>query len=161
MGSLLLSLCPNMHTTLCVPFKSGVSVSPSPVEVLQSNPTSLRSLIFWEFLLPLPDPQVGKPDMGLRTFTPVGGLLWYKCSPVCESPTQQLWDLILLWLRPFYHLIVASPLCLDAGYLFCEFQCLPVDDCSAISCDSSALARGSESTSFYSAIFTFSQDISL
>ena len=28
--------------------------------------------------------------MGLRTFTAVGGLLWYKCSAVCESPTQQL-----------------------------------------------------------------------
>ena len=38
-------------------------------------------------LLPLPDPQVGKPDMGLRTFTPVGGL-WYNCSPVCESSTN-------------------------------------------------------------------------
>ena len=41
-------------------------------------------------------PQAWKPDVGLRTFTPVGGLMWYKCSPVCESPTQQLWDLILL-----------------------------------------------------------------
>ena len=79
-----------------VPSKSGVSVSPSPVEVLQSVPTKLQSLILYEFLLLLPDPQVGKPDVGLRTFTPVGGLLWYKCSPVCESPTQQLWDLILL-----------------------------------------------------------------
>ena len=85
-----------MHTTLCVPSKSGVSVSPSPAKVLQTNPTSLQSLILLEFLLPLPDPQVGKPDVGLRTFTPVGGLLWYKCSPVCESPTQRLWDLILL-----------------------------------------------------------------
>ena len=56
----------------------------------------LQSLILLEFLLPLPDPQVGKPDVGLRPFTPVGGLLWYKCSPVCESPTQWLWDLILL-----------------------------------------------------------------
>ena len=44
----------------------------------------------------LPDPQVEKPDVGLRTFTPEGGLLWYKCSPVRESPTRQLWDLILL-----------------------------------------------------------------
>ena len=35
--------------------------------------------------------------MGLRTFTPVGGLLWYKCSPVCELPTQQLWDYIFLF----------------------------------------------------------------
>ena len=44
-GSLLLPLGPNAHTTLCVPSNSGVSVSPSPVEVLQSNPTSLQHLI--------------------------------------------------------------------------------------------------------------------
>ena len=96
LGSLLLPLGPDVNTTLCVPCKSGVSVSPSPVEVLQSNPTSLQSLILLEFLFLLLDPQVGKPDVGLRTFTPVGGLLWYKCPPVCESPTQQLWVLILL-----------------------------------------------------------------
>ena len=96
MGSLLLPLGPGVHTTLCVSSKSGVSVSPSPVKVLQSNPTSVQSLILWEFLLLLLDPQVGKPDVRLRTFTPLGGVLWYKCSPVCESPTQKLWDLILL-----------------------------------------------------------------
>ena len=96
MGSLLLPPDPDAHTTLCVPSKSGVSVSPSPVEVLQSNPASLQSLFLWEFLLPLLDPQVGKADLGLRTFTPVGGLLWYNCSPVCESTTKWLWDLILL-----------------------------------------------------------------
>ena len=118
MGSLLLPPGPDAHTTLCVPSKSGVSVSPSPVEVLQSNPASLQSLILWEFPLPFSDPQAGKPDVGLRTFTPVGGLLWYNCSPVCESPTQQLWDLILLSLCPSYSLIVASPLSLDVGYLF-------------------------------------------
>ena len=44
-GSLLLPLGPDVHTTLCVPSKSGVSVSPSPVEVLQSNPTRLQCLI--------------------------------------------------------------------------------------------------------------------
>ena len=96
MGSLLLPLGPDVHTTLCVPSKSGVSVSPSLAEVLQSNPARLQSLILWEFLLPLLDPQVRKPEVGLRTLTPVGGLLWYDCSPVCESPTQWLWDLILL-----------------------------------------------------------------
>ena len=46
------------------------------------------------------DPQVGKPDVGLRTFTPVGGLLWYKSSPVSESPTQQLCDLIFIVIAP-------------------------------------------------------------
>ena len=44
LGSLLHPLGPDVHTTLCVPSKSGVSVSPSPVEVLQSNPASLQSL---------------------------------------------------------------------------------------------------------------------
>ena len=66
MGSLLFPLGPDEYITLCVLSKSGVCFSPSPVEVLQSNPTSLQSLILWEFLLLLPDPQVGMPAVGLR-----------------------------------------------------------------------------------------------
>ena len=42
----------------------------------------------------------------------------------------------------------ASPLSLDVRYVFGELQCLPVGDCSAVSCDSGALTRGSERTSF-------------
>ena len=38
------------------------------------------------------------------------------------------------------------------GIFFGEFQGLSVNDCSAVSCDSGVLTRGSESTSFYSAI---------
>ena len=38
------------------------------------------------------------------------------------------------------------------GIFFGEFQRLPVDDCSAVSCDSGALASRSERMSFYSAI---------
>ena len=45
LGSLLLLLGPDAHTTLCVPSKSGVSVSPSPVEVLQPNTASPQILI--------------------------------------------------------------------------------------------------------------------
>ena len=45
------------------------------------------------------------------------------------------------------------------GIFFGKFQCLPVDDCSAVSCDSGALARGSESTSFYSAILNQSPQV--
>ena len=37
-------------------------------------------------------------------------------------------------------------------FFFGEFQCLSLNDCSAVSCDSGVLAKGSESTSFYSAI---------
>ena len=71
-------------------------------------------------------PRVRKPDVGLRIFTLVGGLPWYKCSPVCVSPTQQLWDLILLWLCHFSHLTVASPLSLDVR---CLFWWVPVSSC--------------------------------
>ena len=121
-----------MHTTSCVSSKSGVSVSPCPFEVwFEGNQIPLAFEVW--FSGPLPDPQIGKPDVGLRTFTPVGGLLWYNCCPVCESPTQQLRDLILLWLHPSYLLIATSPLSFDVGYLFGEFQCLPVDGCSAVS----------------------------
>ena len=38
------------------------------------------------------------------------------------------------------------------GIFFGEFQCLPVNDCSAVSCDSGAPSTGSEHTSFYSAL---------
>ena len=61
--------------------------------------------------------------------------IWFYSD--CAPPTISLWLLFCLWMW---------------GIFFGEFQCLPVDDCSAVSCDSSALARGSESTSFYSAI---------
>ena len=47
---------------------------------------------------------------------------------------------------------MVSPLSLNVGIFFGEFQCLPVDDFSAVSCDFGALARESECTSFYSAI---------
>ena len=67
---------------------------------------------------------------GAQNLTPLGGLLWHKCSPVCESPTHQLWDLILLWLRPSYRLIVASRLSLDVGYLF---WWVPVSSCRWLS----------------------------
>ena len=61
--------------------------------------------------------------------------IWFDCD--CAPPTISLWLLLCLWMW---------------GISFGEFQCLPVDDCSAVSCDSSALASGSEHTSLYSAI---------
>ena len=119
MRSLLFFLGPGVHKeTLCVPSKSGVSVSPSPVEFLVSNPGGLQNHILWGFLLPLPNAQAEKPNMRLKTFSPVGEFLWYIYFPFCESPTRPLWDLTLLQLCPSYHLIVAPFLSLDVGYLF-------------------------------------------
>ena len=60
--------------------------------------------------------------------------IWFYCD--CAPPTVSLWLLLCLWMWG----------------IFGEFQCLPVDDCSAVSCDSGVLTRGSEPTSFYSSI---------
>ena len=47
-----------------------------------------------------------------------GRISWNYCSVVCGSPTHRVWDLILLWLCPSYHLSVAASLSLDIDYLF-------------------------------------------
>ena len=44
------------------------------------------------------------------------------------------------------------------GIFFGEFQCLPVDDYSAVSCDSSALTRGSETVKALQSWTTFPED---
>ena len=61
--------------------------------------------------------------------------IWFYCD--CTPPTVSFWLLLCLWMW---------------GIVFGEFQCLPVDDCPAASCDSCVLTRGSESMSFYSTI---------
>ena len=51
--------------------------------------------------------------------------IWFYCD--CAPPTISLWLLLCLWLW---------------GIFFGEFQCLPVDDFPAVSCDSGTLTRG-------------------
>ena len=68
---------------------------------------------------------------------PSGYGIWFYCD--CALPTISLWLLLCLWMWDIF---------------FGEFQCLPVDDCSTVSCDSSDLARGSEHMSFYSTILS-------
>ena len=43
------------------------------------------------FSIPLPDPQVGKPVAGPRSFFTVSKFLWYNCSAVCGSSAQWLY----------------------------------------------------------------------
>ena len=107
---------PGALVTLCALSRIGVSASPSSVEFLQSNPAGFQ--ILWGLLLPVPDPQAWKYNMGLRNFPPVAELLWYNLFPVCVSPTWWIWDLILSQLPPSYYLFVASYFPLDVGYLF-------------------------------------------
>ena len=66
---------------------------------------------------------------------PSGYGIWFYCD--CTPPPASLRLLLCLWMW---------------GICFGEFQCLSVDDCSVVICDSSALTRGSGHMSLYSAI---------
>ena len=70
--------------------------------------------------------------------------IWFYCD--CIPPTVSLWLLLCLWMW---------------GIFFGEFLCPPVNDCPAVSCDSGVLARGSDSTSFYSDILYGSLSFSI
>ena len=76
------------------------SVFPSPLEDLYSNSAGLQGPIPWGFPAPLSGPQARKSDMASQIFTTVRELVWYYCSPVCGSPTWQVWNLILPWWSP-------------------------------------------------------------
>ena len=49
-----------------------------------------KSLFTWGFSVLWPVPQAEKPVVGPRTFATVQELLWYNCSPVCESSAPWL-----------------------------------------------------------------------
>ena len=96
----------------------------------------------------------GRPGMLQSTGSQRVGHDWAAAQQqVYGSPKWQVWDLILLWLCPSYHLTAGSSLSLDMGDLFFgKFQYLPVDGCSTASCDFGALAGGGECMTFYSVI---------
>ena len=138
-------MCPSAHKILCgkFPSKSGVFVSPGTVEVLQSNPAELNSQISLGFPVHLPNLQAGKPDVGLRTFTTAGELLWF-CSLWVTHPTGLGFDFT----------VVVLLLSLDVVSFFGGCQCPSVSGGSAASCDFGALRGGETHTSFYSAILS-------
>ena len=76
-------LSPGMHKVLFVPSKSLCFPQSCGSSVIRSH----RYLQTWGFPVPLPDPQVGKPALGPRTFTSGRELLWYNCCQACGSPT--------------------------------------------------------------------------
>lgn len=50
---------------LCVPFKSGVSISHNSLGLPKESATGLQSKMFWGLVSPLQDPWGGKPNAGL------------------------------------------------------------------------------------------------
>lgn len=71
---------------LCVPSKSDVYISPSPMGLLQLNPGGLQSQMLWELIFPVPEAWAGEPDMGLRRLTPVSEPLQYNPPAVDQPP---------------------------------------------------------------------------
>ena len=71
--------------------------------------------------------------------------IWFYCD--CTPPTISLQLLICLWMWGIFSFVFGC----EVSFLG-EFQYLPVNDCSAVTCDFGVLTRGSERTSFYSAI---------
>ena len=55
---------------LCAPFKSGVSVSHSPLAFPKLIPTGLQSQMFCGLIFQVQDPWTWEPDAGLRSLTP-------------------------------------------------------------------------------------------
>ena len=152
MGSLLLPLGPDAHTTLCVPSKSGVSVS----RILSKSCNQIL-LAFKIWFSRNSSSCCLTPRLGSLTWGSELSLQWVDFCGIsvlqfvshqpssygicffcdCTPPTVSLWLLLCLWMCSIF---------------FGEFQCLPVNHCSAVCCDSGALARGSEHVSFYSTI---------
>ena len=64
------TLSPEACEILCVTFKNGVSISHSPLDLLEVSPPGLQSKIFWGIIFLRQDPQTWEPNVGLRTLTP-------------------------------------------------------------------------------------------
>ena len=119
---------------LCFPQSSGRCI-------IKSDP---QGQIPWGFPVPLLGSWAGKSDMGLRTFTTVGELLWWYFPQVCGSPTIEMgFDFIMI----AHHLLSCCGFFFVFGCgvsYFCGFQCPPVDGCSTASCNFGVLTGGDE-----------------
>ena len=116
-ASMKLLLLPGfqVHEILHVPFKSEVSASLSPVELLLSSPTGLQSQMLWELLFLMPGPRLGRLTSGSEL-----SLLWENICDIIILQflcRQVVKDLITSRVHPSYHLIVVSSL-YHVEYLF-------------------------------------------
>ena len=112
---------------------------------------SAKCQMLWGRPLPMPDPQVKEPDVGLRILTPVGEPLWYSYFPVCGLPTRQVWVCLYPIIDPST-VSMWPPVFCSRIYLSWSFAVYLVEGCSAAGCSFVAFMREGELQSFYSAI---------
>ena len=115
--SFCFALVLSTHENLCAPFKSGISVSPGPMELLHTSPTVPQWQELQGLLIPMPDPQAWEHDVGPRTLTPM--VSFHNIFTFHFVDTHLLgMGLLVYHNRPSYHLDVASSFSSGVGFLF-------------------------------------------
>ena len=104
-----------VHT--CAPFKNGVSISSSPMELLNTSPIGLQCQILQELFIPMPDPQVwcGAQNSHFWRWISVIQLL-----PSLWASHPYHWrgmELLISCNHPSY-LLMWPPLCLLGWHIF-------------------------------------------
>lgn len=96
----------------CEPFKRSISVSYSPLGLLDVSPVGVQSQMFWGFISLLQFPRIGVLDVGYEPLSPQEKKLhlWDSSWLWVPVPGVGFWgDCILLLLPslmwPFYHLL--------------------------------------------------------
>ena len=125
---LAFALGPGACGISCAHLRTGVSVSPSPVELLHSSLLVFKAKSSGGFHLLMPDPQPQEPKMGLRTFTLARESLQYNYFAVCGTPTRDVTNASLLLS------LQASSMSLNAKYLFWQLPVSFVNGCSVVCC---------------------------
>ena len=130
------ALGPRVCEILSVPFKSEVSISPSPLGPSKVSPADLRIQMFWGLVFLIQDPCAGEPNVGLRSLTPMF-LLWenlcnviilqFVSCPPGDMGLDYIASLPFLLISRWFLLYVFScrrsflvDSCLSHGWLFCR-----------------------------------------
>ena len=91
------SLHTGVHEAFYSPCNNGLSVSPSSVEFLWSNPVGLQNRFLWGSSSCFQCPQARELHVGLRTFTSVGESLLYLFSGLwVTNPVPMSFDFIMI-----------------------------------------------------------------
>ena len=155
-------LGPEACKILCVSSKSGGSVHPGLVEVLQSNPADLQSQIPWGYLISLPL-SAGSPGWkawhGAQNFHKSGStsVLQLFSSLLAAHPLGMIFDFIVIALL--------LPSCCDfffvSGRGVSFLMGSNIYGTSIVSCDFSSFTGGGECTYFPSTILNQSSSAML
>ena len=125
----------SVHVKVCVRLlRMGVSISPSPMELLRTSPTGLQCQMLQGLFLLVPDPHVGVwcGDQNSHSYR------WVSVNQLVSSlwsfPPRR-YGVVYITKSPLLPLDVASSLSSGVGYLFLRFPVHLGEDYSVFSCE--------------------------